>query len=356
MKSRTEARAAATGLAVALVILATPLAADVPDLRVTATAETAPIDGDADDPAIWVNPADPAASRIIGTDKTAGLRVYDLSGALVQTLDDGDLNNVDVRPFPQAGDGMSLIGATRREDDTLRFYLIGPAGEVLRTAPGTHPGAPPVLAVDDIYGFALQRDPATGQVFALVNFKSGHVVQWRIRRDGVALALDLARVWTVPTQPEGIVSDDAAGMIYVGEEDAGIWRFPGDPAQPPRGDLVVPIPSPCLPRDDVEGLAIHDSPAGRFLIASAQGIHRAAIFDLNAALGPDGLPCRGLVEIAAGAVDGVTETDGLDVTAAALPGHPQGALVMMDDQNEGFSTNFKLIDWRQVAAGLGLTP
>lgn len=48
----------------------------------------------------------------------------------------------------------------------------------------------------------------------------------------------------------------------------------------------------------------------------------------------------------------MTETDGLDVTAAALPGYPQGLLVMMDDQNAGFSTNFKLIDWAAIAAGL----
>ena len=40
------------------------------------------------------------------------------------------------------------------------------------------------------------------------------------------------------------------------------------------------------------------------------------------------------------------------VTAAALPGYPQGLLVMMDDQNAGFSTNFKLIDWAAIAAGL----
>lgn len=353
MKSRTDLPRAGA-LAALLAAAAPPVAAEVPLAVVTPGTETAPIDGDADDPAIWVNPGDPGASRIIGTDKTAGLRVYDLSGALVQSLDDGDLNNVDVRPFPEAGEGMSLIGATRREDDTLRFYLIGPSGEVLGTAPGSHPGAPPDLAVDDIYGFALQRLPATGEVFALVNFKSGHVVQWRIRRDGAALALDLARAWTVPSQPEGIVSDDAGGVIYVGEEDGGIWRFPGSPDLPPRGDLVVAIPSPCLPRDDVEGLAIHDSPAGRFLVASAQGIHRAAVFDLDAGMGPDGLPCRGLIEVAAGVVDGVTETDGLDVTGAALPGHPQGLLVMMDDQNEGFSTNFKLIDWAEVAAGLKL--
>ena len=146
-----------------------------------------------------------------------------------------------------------------------------------------------------------------------------------------------------------MVADDVAGHIYVGEEDVGIWRFPLDPSQPATPLAVAAIPSDCLPRDDVEGLAIHDSPKGRYLVASAQGIHRAAIYRLDG----DALPvCTALVEVAAAAIDGVTETDGLDVTAAALPGHPEGVLVMMDDQNAGYTTNFKVIDWAAIAARL----
>jgi 3-phytase len=52
-------------------------------------------------------------------------------------------------------------------------------------------------------------------------------------------------------------------------------------------------------------------------------------------------------------VDGVTETDGLDVTARPVgPDYPEGLLVMMDDQNAGFTTNFKLIGWTEIGAKL----
>ena len=155
--------------------------------------------------------------------------------------------------------------------------------------------------------------------------------------------------WQVASQPEGMVADDGAGHIYVGEEDKGIWRYPLDPALPATAFAVDTIPSDCLPRDDVEGLAIHDSPKGRYLVASAQGIHRAAIYRLEGEAAP---VCTALVEIAAGPVDGVTETDGLAVTGAPLPGHPEGMLVMMDDQNAGYTTNFKVIDWASIAAAL----
>jgi len=67
---------------------------------VQAALETEPVAsrGDAaDDAAIWVNPVDPAASVIIGTDKQRGLIVYRLDGTVVQSLPDGRMNNVDLR-------------------------------------------------------------------------------------------------------------------------------------------------------------------------------------------------------------------------------------------------------------------
>jgi 3-phytase len=142
-----------------------------------------------------------------------------------------------------------------------------------------------------------------------------------------------------------MVFDDATGLLYVGEEDGGIWRFAADGT----ATRVAGVGDPCLPRDDVEGMAIHNG-APRHLVVSAQGIDRAAIYEITA----EGLVCKGLVGVAAGAIDGVTETDGLDVTSVALPGYEAGLLVMMDDQNEGFTSNFKLMSWAEIAAGLGL--
>jgi len=343
MKSTIEA-------ALAVLVLAGPAAAGPVGLSVTASVETAGTSGDADDPAIWVNPAAPERARILGTDKQVGLRSYDLTGRLVQDFPDGRLNNVDLRPFTLAGRQVWLVGASRRDDDTMAFYVMEGDGTLSRADPFTLPAAPAEMAgeVDDVYGFAMQRDPATGRVFALVNFKSGHVLQWEITGASGTLSATLVRHWKVATQPEGMVADDAGGFIYVGEEDAGIWRVPADPAAAPLAEVVDRIPGDCLPRDDVEGLGIYDNGRDRFLVASAQGIHRAAIYQLDAA----GASCVALVEIAAGAVDGVSETDGLEVTATVMPGFPQGLLVMMDDQNAGFTTNFKLIDWAAIAAGL----
>ncbi len=330
-----------------LLLAATPLGAEPLAIVVPALAETEGTRGDADDPAIWVDPVDPARSLILGTDKTAGLYVYGLDGATRAFLPDGELNNVDVRPFAVGGRAVGLAAATRRDDETVVLYLIE-GGEVRRAIPWQHAAIPPGTEADDIYGLAMGQDG--GGTYVLVNFKSGHVAQWRVHEAQGTLWLEPVRTLRVGSQPEGMVADDRAGHLYVGEEDRGIWRFPLSPEGGTEGTEVATIPSDCLPRDDVEGLAILDGERGRFLVASAQGVHRAALFRLEGEAPP---ACEALLEVSPGAVDGVTETDGLDVTGLPLgPDYPQGLLVMMDDQNAGFTTNFKLIGWDAVAARL----
>jgi 3-phytase len=60
-------------------------------------------ESDADDPAIWVHPTKPRRSLVVTAVKDGGMRVYDLAGDLVQTIDpvvtdagEGRINNVDV--------------------------------------------------------------------------------------------------------------------------------------------------------------------------------------------------------------------------------------------------------------------
>ena len=96
-------------LALALSALAVLPGAAVAATNVCATVETDPTHhpGDsADDAAIWINPANPAASTVIGTDKLSGggLSVYDLSGHEKFVYADERLNNVDLRyNFPLGG-------------------------------------------------------------------------------------------------------------------------------------------------------------------------------------------------------------------------------------------------------------
>ena len=50
------------------------------------TQNTAAVDGDIDDPAIWAHATDRSKSLIIASAKDGGLRVYDLAGKQVQSI------------------------------------------------------------------------------------------------------------------------------------------------------------------------------------------------------------------------------------------------------------------------------
>jgi 3-phytase len=107
---------------------------------------------------------------------------------------------------------------------------------------------------------------------------------------------------------------------------------------------------------DVEGMAIYRRGAQAWLVVSSQGSNSFAVYALE-----PGYPLVGdfrvTADLAAG-IDGVSETDGLDVTSAALPGYPDGLLVLQDGRNRlpDAPQDFKLVDWRAVAAVLGLAP
>ena len=149
------------------------------------------------------------------------------------------------------------------------------------------------------------------------------------------------------TQSEGCVADDRTGMLYVAEEDVGIWRFAADPAAP-----ATPISGPRVDGRflvaDAEGLAL--APSGRnggYLIASSQGDNAYAVWRL-----PDLAPV-GRFRIAAGKFGATSETDGIEVMLGNFgPGFPGGLMVAQDGDNAPQMQNFKLVAWSDVQRAL----
>jgi 3-phytase len=308
--------------------------------EVTARAETDSSVGDPDDPAIWIDPVDPAGSRILGTDKAHGLYVYDLAGALVQDLPDGRMNSVDLRRFDSIDGTFPLVTAGNRSDDTVALYrLDATTGMLARIAPLA--GLPTGLT---IYGHCMGKDPA-GDVHVFFDDKDGTIVQWRLGEDETgAIAATEVRRLRLASQPENCVVDDELGRLYVGEEDVGIWRFDAFGAAT-EGTLIASADGSHMVAD-VEGLAIYPTAnGGGYLIASSQGDNAYAIFDR----GGDNT-FRHRFRIVGGAVDAASESDGIEVTTAALPGYPGGMFIAHDTANESFTGNFKLVSWDDIAA------
>ena len=313
----------------------------------TPAVGTAVLDA-ADDPSIWVDPTDRARGVIIGTDKKAGLYVYDLNGKQLQYVPGGMPNNVDLREgFPTSQGPRVLVAASDRgrRGAGAALFLLDPA-----TLKLTFWAAVPISLIEP-YGLCLAR---RGDAFLMIiNGTDGQVRQLRVstRRNGKPLLTEERR-FAVATQPEGCVADDARGRLYLGEEGRGVWRY--DLATgPASGELIAQAPSAML-APDVEGLALLDDGAATFLIASSQGDSAFAVWRVDGAT-PD---YQGRFSVvASGGIDAVTGTDGVAALGGRVGGFPEGLVVMQDDVDDGSTgarQNFKLVDWREVKRALGL--
>ena len=319
----------------------------------TAVARATKLEDAADDPAIWIHPTDPARSLVFGSNKTSGLAAYNLAGEEVAFYEIGNVNNVDIlTDVPLGGERITLLGASNRTNQAIDLYRVDEeTGALTNVADGIL--AVDSAKVDDIYGFCLAR--VGERVYAIANGKNGMLQQYELEERGGSFRLRLVREHRFPSQTEGMVADNDLGWLYVGEEAAGIWKLP---LLPETSATTDQMPGIRLLNDrvgrpeslvaDVEGLTLYQRPGGGgFLVASMQGNFSYALFDRagdNAYLGS--------FKITGGGVDGVEETDGLEVVSTALPGFPGGLLVVQDGFNFDGDTlrpqNFKYVDFGRV--------
>ncbi|MBK0373764.1 phytase [Streptomyces sp. RB110-1] len=365
-------------------------------------SETAPLFDDeaggnanADDPAIWRNPADPGRSLVIATAKQGGLRAYDLDARQVQSIPapagpsaadkPGRFNNVDlVRGLRLGGVRTDVAVVSDRGNDRLRIYRIdrdkpgGPLTDV------TQPGARPVFAADQAeineqktaYGLATWTDRATGRSYALVSQRNrtriallellptstGTVGYRQVRTLDLPSSFHLPNgaTWTPCAEPdelpqvEGMVVDPADGTLYAGQEDVGIWRIDaGLSGTPTLIDKVREYGVPgaydeqteeCAPgadpgfggthlTADVEGLTLLDEPDGDgYLLASSQGDDTFAAYDRER---DEDNEYENAFRIAAASetLDGSEVCDGAAALNAPLGvRYPNGLLVVQDGQ------------------------
>jgi len=316
-----------------------------------ASAQTAPVDqfGDAaDDPAIWVNKNTPQQSRVLGTDKRRGLWIYDLNGEKTQFFGVGRLNNVDGRyGFSLAGKTIDIAAASNRTHNSITLFGIDPQTGVASVLGNV------ATTMTDIYGLCMYQSKE-GKTYVFANDKSGLYQQYRLQAASGSASTEpveglMVREFSLPSQPEGCVADDRSGRLYMGEEDAGIWLGSADPelSQQPPLTLIAKVGEQLVA--DVEGVALYQRGDKNYLIASSQGDDAYVIFNAEAPYEVKGkfhvVPNLKL------AIDGVSETDGLDVVSANLgPLYPNGLLVLQDGRNVLPETpqNFKLVPWHVI--------
>jgi 3-phytase len=304
--------------------------------KVPPVVETEPVHSRfdaADDPAIWINADDPAASLIVATDKQKGLLVYALDGTERQYLRLGHTNNVDLRTGCWGNRDLTLVAASSRYPSELVLLTLDHGSGLLQEQKRHK------VDLKEPYGICLYQD-GNAQPYVFLNSSDGALVHYSVDAEFGIRELRRAKL---RTKPEGCVADDEEGVLYIGEEKRGIWRMSARPEDPVELRMFDAISNGHL-EADVEGLALYKGPR-KLLIASSQGDNSFAVYDVATSEHLVSFKIAGHERL-----DDVSDTDGVAVTSFNLPGFPEGILVVQDGYNTRpwEKQNFKIVSWRDV--------
>ena len=309
---------------------------------------TQPVSKDSDDPAIWINVANPAASLILGTDKGGKLYVFNLQGEIVadKTVSGlGRPNNVDVEyGLPFDGRKIDIAVVTDRNRRLLRVFSLPD----MRAIDGG--GIPSFVGESERrpMGIALYKRPADGAIFAIVSRKGGasgsYLWQYRLRDGGDGrVVMDKVRAFGAFTgghEIEAVVVDDELGYVYYADETAGIRKYHADPDRVDADRELAFFAREGF-ADDHEGLSIYRSGKKTgYLLASDQQANRFHIFAREGAAND---PHRH--DLIKQVTLSTHQSDGSEAVAVSLGGDfPCGLFIAMSDDR-----TFQYYDWRDIA-------
>lgn len=228
---------------------------------------TQPVQYDTDDPAIWINPADPKASLVLGTDKEddGALYVFDLEGKIVQDKVVKNLkrpNNVDVEyGMMLQGKPTDIAVVTERFTHKLRIFSVPDMKPVDNGGIEVFVGetAPEYR---DLMGISIYKND-TGQVYAIVGRKTGpqdgsYLWQYLLQDDGKGMIkATLVRkfgAFSGRKEIEAIAVDDKLGYVYYSDESFGVRKYYADPA---KGNEELTVFGKTGFAQDHEGISIY---------------------------------------------------------------------------------------------------
>ncbi len=319
-------------------------------ISVNPKVSTASVSDDADDPAIWIHPADPAKSVIIGTDKgdSGGLYVWDMAGKQIQRIGLGKPNNVDVRyGMSVGGQRIDIAVVNLRITKEMKVFRINPPNGTLTDITTSSGIETPEL--DDPYGLCLYQRPSDGAMFVIQSTQLGatsNLHQYRLEDDGTGkIKGTYIRAFgnnTISEYVEGLVADDELGYVYASDEPNAVRKYYADPD---RGDnnQIVAFGTGDGISGDREGLAIYQCRGGTgYILLSNQAGTDVKVYRRE---GDNGNPHRHSL-VTTIRTNGSADTDGLDVTNLPTSAKfPYGFLVTHNAPD----AQFNLYAWEDIA-------
>ncbi|MEE1946993.1 phytase [Pedobacter sp. KR3-3] len=250
---------------------------------------TEPVKYDTDDPAIWINKADPSQSLIIGTDKDAdgALYVFDLKGKIIADKVVRGLkrpNNVDLAyGLLLNGKPTDIAIATERMTHKLRIFSLPDMKPVDKGGIDVFIGETGP-EYRDLMGIAIYTSK-DGKMYAIVGRKNGpktggYLWQYLLADDGTGnVKATLVRKfgeYSGKKEIEAIAVDNELGYVYYSDEQTGVRQYYADPA---KGDKQLAIFGTTGFQADHEGISIYKlTDSMGYILVSDQGANRFQIF------------------------------------------------------------------------------
>ena len=304
---------------------------------------TEPVPHDSDDPAIWINRADPPASLVIGTDKDSdgGLYAFNLDGKIVASVKNLKRpNNVDILTgFMLDGKPTDIAVLTEREMMRLRVFRLPDLTPLDAGNLTVFEGE----AEREPMGIALYQRPADKAAFAIIGRKTGpkdgYLWQYRLMDGGQGkVGISLVRKFgefSGEKEIESIAVDAGSGSVYYSDERHGISEYAADP-DAANADKRLSLFGADGFTKDREGISVYPLDGGKgYLLVSDQEANAFRIFRR------EGREHGFLKSVRVAA----QESDGSDTTNIPLgPKYPSGMFVAMSTDK-----TFHFYSWDDIA-------
>ncbi len=323
------------------------------DTGIYALDETAPVKtakDAADDPAIIINYKNPSASLFFGTDKTAGVYLYDLKGVQQSFSPLGAINNIDVRQQNLE----IFLAVTNRSNQSVGFWVIDQ-----KTFFANNHGSQDVFSIAkrsfnifssiDIYGICIGMIGGTPVAFVTED-RGPKVELWTLENQQLVGTFDNGG------ESEGCVFDDENQTLFISEEETnGVLKAYNLNQDYPFANPVIVDSREGNIGGDPEGVAIYKtSDTEGYVILSSQGDDKYNVYNRQK---PYRFISSFTVDDSPRGVDGTSHTDGISVSSYNFGGkYTKGIMIAQDDENlageELKNQNFKIIPFNQVLKAL----
>jgi len=332
-------------LALAVLLSGVPVLAQTQTpVRVVPIVETQPVLGSGSTiqgAALWVHPKTPASSQLLVADRQAGLLSYELNGAARPVLVTGSLSGVDVQDGFLVDDVSQPLIVVANVTVGLEAYVLD-----LTTLTAQKIGAtiPTGFTPNSVAVYASE----SGRYYAFAGSEAGTVAQFELtsQTDG-GTAAGAVRTLNVGGPVAGLAVDDELGVLYVVQQDKGIWQYR---AEPTSTETRVPVDS-----ISATGLV---QPLGGVALYTASN-NRGYLLAVNGGTGPvrvyeralDAHTYRGSFSVVQdGGIDAVDSPRHVAVSNRSLGSiFPLGVVAVHDGLDTGGRENFKLVDWSTLA-------